>query len=173
MTVVGAIHVLFVSLTLFLGSPAANAKADQSWSAASDLTQLSLEDLLSVKVTLASRRSETLNQATAAIYVITQDDIRRSGLTCIPELLRLVPGMQVGHVDASKWALSSRGFNRRSASPQHAAAQLHRACRACPVPRHSGRAHLHPQASAVRGLRTPELRGSDCPISLARRQAPS
>ncbi|MDB6028316.1 MAG: ligand-gated TonB-dependent outer rane channel [Verrucomicrobiales bacterium] len=78
---------------------------------ANDLTQLSLEDLMQVEVTTVSRSPEKLSHAPAAIAVVTEDDIRRSGATTIPEALRLVPGLQVARVDAHGWAVSARGFN--------------------------------------------------------------
>ena len=78
-----------------------------------DLTQLSLEDLMNVEVTSVSRKKQKLSGAAAAIFVITQDDIRRSGVTSIPEALRMVPGLQVARLDSHKWAVSARGFNSR------------------------------------------------------------
>src|SRR5207237_9319769 len=60
--------------------------------------------------TTVSRRPEKLSQAAAAVYVITQEDIRRSGATSIPEALRLAPGVQVDQVNASLWAVGVRGF---------------------------------------------------------------
>ncbi len=81
-----------------------------------DLTELSLEELMNIKVTLASKKQEKLSEIAAAITVITQDDIRRSGVTSLPEVLRMVPGMQVAHIDANKWAVSARGFNGRYAN---------------------------------------------------------
>ncbi len=81
----------------------------------SDLANKSIEDLMNIEVTSASRREEKISQTAAAIYVITQEDIRRSGMTSIPELLRMVPGLDVAHIDASKWAISARGFNGRYA----------------------------------------------------------
>ncbi len=83
---------------------------------ATDLAQLSLNDLVNVRVSSASKKEQMLFQAPTAIYVITQEEIRRSGLTSVPELLRLVPGMDVAHVDASKWAITARGFNGRFAN---------------------------------------------------------
>ncbi len=80
-----------------------------------DLTALSLEELMGIEVTLPSRGGGTLFETAAAVYVLTGDDLRRSGVTSIPEALRLVPGMQVGHIGASKWAISARGFNDRFA----------------------------------------------------------
>lgn len=80
-----------------------------------DLTALTLEELINVEVSLASRKKEKLFETAAAAFVLSRDDIRRSGATSIPEALRLVPGMQVGHIDANKWAVSARGFNDRFA----------------------------------------------------------
>jgi iron complex outermembrane receptor protein len=76
-----------------------------------DLTELSLEELMNIEVTLVSKRPEKMTDAAAAVYVLTQDDIRRSGVTNLPDALRLVPGVQVARIDENKWAISSRGFN--------------------------------------------------------------
>jgi iron complex outermembrane recepter protein len=83
---------------------------------ASDLTEKSIEDLMDVEVTSVSKKEEKLFETTAAVYVITQEEIRRSGLTNIPELLRLAPGLEVARIDGTKWAISSRGFNGRLAN---------------------------------------------------------
>jgi iron complex outermembrane receptor protein len=76
-----------------------------------DLTQFSLEDLMNVEVTSVSKKEQKLSRVGAAIFVITQEDIRRSGATNIPDLLRMVPGVDVAQVDHSTWAVSIRGFN--------------------------------------------------------------
>lgn len=81
-----------------------------------DLTKTSLEDLMDLEVTSVSKKEEKLFQTAAAVYVITQEEIRRSGLTTLPELLRLVPGLHVGQIDGNKWAVSARGFNGRFAN---------------------------------------------------------
>jgi iron complex outermembrane receptor protein len=81
-----------------------------------DITQLSIEDLLNLKITSVSKKSESITRAPAAVHVLTAEDIRRSGVTSIPEALRLVPGIQVARIDGNKWAVSSRGFNSRSAN---------------------------------------------------------
>ena len=81
-----------------------------------DLMELSLEDLLDIKVTSVSKKAQSLSEAAAAVFVISQDDIRRSGVTTIPEALRMVPGVQVARIDANKWAISARGFNGRFAN---------------------------------------------------------
>ncbi|MCP5361731.1 MAG: TonB-dependent receptor [Hyphomicrobiales bacterium] len=74
---------------------------------------LPLEELVDIVVTSVSKKEEKAFEAPAAIYVISQEDIRRSGATNIPEALRLAPGLQVARIDSNKWAISSRGFNRQ------------------------------------------------------------
>ena len=78
---------------------------------APDLTQKSLEDLMSIEVTSVSRKEQKTSQAAAAVFVISREDIRRSGALNIPDLLRMVPGLDVAQIDASKWAITARGFN--------------------------------------------------------------
>ena len=80
------------------------------------LLDLSIEQLLDMEVTSASRKKQPLSQAAAAVFVITQDDIRRSGARNIPEALRLAPGLQVAQIDANKWAITARGFMGRYAN---------------------------------------------------------
>ncbi len=77
---------------------------------APDLTTLGLEAVMNMEVTSVSKRPEKLMDATAAVYVLTSEDIRRSGATSLPELLRLVPGVQVARVNSSTWAVGVRGF---------------------------------------------------------------
>lgn len=77
------------------------------------LLNLSIEELMNIKVTSVSRRPEKLNQVASAIFVITQDDIRRSGATSIPDALRMAPGVEVERIGTDKWAISIRGFNGR------------------------------------------------------------
>ena len=79
--------------------------------AGKNLAEASLEDLLNIEVTSASRKEQKLSQVPAAIFVITQEDIRRSGSTNIPDLLRMVPGLDVAQINANTWAISARGFN--------------------------------------------------------------
>lgn len=62
-------------------------------------------------VTSVSKREQKLSEAAAAVTVLSNEDIRRSGATTIPDVLRLVPGMSVGSVNANQWSVSSRGFN--------------------------------------------------------------
>ncbi len=78
-----------------------------------DVTAMSMEDLMNLQVTSVSKHTQKVADAAAAIFVITQEDIRRSGATSIPEALRLVPGLEVARIDQNKWAIGSRGFNGR------------------------------------------------------------
>ena len=82
-------------------------------SLAEDELSLSLEELLDVEVTSVSKQGEPLSNSPAAIYVVTNDDIVRSGATSIPQALRDVPGLHVAKIGSQRWAVSSRGFNGR------------------------------------------------------------
>jgi iron complex outermembrane receptor protein len=75
-----------------------------------NLKQLSLEQLGNVEVTTASKEPEQVWRTPAAIDVITQEDIRRSGATSIAEVLRLAPGLEVARTDSDHWAVGARGF---------------------------------------------------------------
>jgi len=81
-----------------------------------NLAQASLEDLLNIQVTSVSKKEQKLSQTPAAVFVITQEDIRRSGATNIPDLLRMVPGLDVAQINANTWAISARGFNLQFAN---------------------------------------------------------
>lgn len=87
------------------------AVGEPSTAPGSELTELSLAELIDLKVTSVSKKEEKVSEAAAAIFVITNDDIRRSGVTSIPEALRLAPGINVARVNASTWAITARGFN--------------------------------------------------------------
>jgi iron complex outermembrane receptor protein len=76
-----------------------------------DLSQASIEDLMSIEITSASRKEQRAADVAAAVFVITHDDIRRSGMTTIPDLLRMAPGVEVAQINSNKWAVSVRGFN--------------------------------------------------------------
>ena len=75
------------------------------------LKNLSIEELLQMEVTSVSKKSEQLFDAAAAIFVITQEDIKRSGVRSVPEALRMVPGLQVAHINGSTYAITARGFD--------------------------------------------------------------
>ncbi len=77
---------------------------------------LSLEDLMTIEVNSVARRAQSIATAASAIYVITGEDITRSGVSTIPDALRMVPGIQVSQFDSNKWGVSTRGFNSRLAN---------------------------------------------------------
>jgi len=78
--------------------------------------KMSLEDLLNVEVSSVSKKMELLRKAGAAVFVISAEDIRRSGATSIPEALRMAPGVNVARINSSSWAITARGFNGRFAN---------------------------------------------------------
>ncbi|HKQ16549.1 MAG TPA: TonB-dependent receptor [Steroidobacteraceae bacterium] len=87
------------------------ATAAPSPPSSSDLKRLSIEELMNIEVTSVSRTAETLNSAAAAVSVVTNEDIHRSGATTIPEALRGVPGLHVARRNSNSWAVSSRAFS--------------------------------------------------------------
>lgn len=103
-----------------LGVAALFVSADTSMAAtqnaALDLTQLSIEELMNVKIFSATKNAQRLFDTAAAAFVITREDIRRSGATSIPDALRMVPGVHVAQISASEWAISIRGLNNRFAN---------------------------------------------------------
>jgi iron complex outermembrane recepter protein len=98
-----------IGLRLFFLAPMACSLA----AGQSSLADASLEQLLATDVTSVSKKEQKLAQAAAAIYVIHQEDIRRSGATNLPDVLRLAPGVDVARINANSWAISIRGFNHR------------------------------------------------------------
>ncbi|HEX5426384.1 MAG TPA: TonB-dependent receptor [Candidatus Acidoferrales bacterium] len=106
-------HRFYITLPLALAlaigqtSWAQNTPTNQS---NETLKQLSLEQLGNVQVTTVSKEPEEVWKTAAAIYVLTGDDIRRSGATTIPDALRLVPGVEVAQIDSDHWAVGIRGF---------------------------------------------------------------
>jgi iron complex outermembrane receptor protein len=83
---------------------------------AQDVAGLSLEDLLNTEVSTVSRKPQRLSETAAAVFVLTGDEIQRSGATSIPEALRMVPGLQVARMGNARWSVSARGFNGRYAN---------------------------------------------------------
>ena len=76
-----------------------------------DLTQMSIEELMNLEVTSGAKKEEPLQRTAAAIFVITSEDIRRSGATNLPDVLRMAPGLDVAQTSGNTWAVTSRGFN--------------------------------------------------------------
>ena len=115
-------HCVFVLITLGAASGVCASDGDAGKVAtavsASDgdtgkknLGNLSIEDLMKVEVTTASKEAQSYQRVPAAIYVITQEMIRRAGARNIPEALRMAPGVQVAQAGPSQWQISIRGFN--------------------------------------------------------------
>jgi len=98
---------------MILGLVATTAQGAQNLD---NLLNMSFKDLNKVKVTSVSKKEENAFESAAAIYVITGDDIRRSGATSIAEALRMAPGLDVAQQDSATWAISSRGFNAQYAN---------------------------------------------------------
>ena len=80
------------------------------------LKDLSIEELSNIEITSVSKRDEKLSDAPTSVFVITSEDIRRSGATSLPEALRLAPNLQVARVSANEYAISARGFNGTAAN---------------------------------------------------------
>ena len=97
-----------MAVTAVLAAP---ARADTTPQTVEDLRGLSIDDLANLKVTSVSKRPESLADAPAAIFVITADDIRRSGATSLPEVLRLAPNLEVARINGYAWTVTARGFN--------------------------------------------------------------
>ena len=88
------------------------ASAQRVGAPTDDLTNLSVEDLFQLEVTSVGRKAQELSKAPAAVYVLTAEEIRRSGATSIPQALEGVPGLTVQQVDGRMWSISARGFSR-------------------------------------------------------------
>jgi len=77
---------------------------------------MDIGQLMQITITSVSKKPQSLSDSPAAIFVITSDDIARSGVTSIPEALRMVPGIQVARIGSEKWAVTARGFNGQTAN---------------------------------------------------------
>lgn len=106
---VGRQILALVVSALFLGT----SVFAQSPQGVPDISRMSIEELMNVEVTSVAKRPQRVADAAAAVFVITQEDIRRSGAASIPEALQMVPGLEVARIDENKWAIGSRGFNGR------------------------------------------------------------
>jgi iron complex outermembrane receptor protein len=100
--------VLLLATLVLWAAPQPDAEAEQR-----DLTRLSIEELANIQVETVSRRPESRIEASGAVHVITEEDIRRSGITTLPDAVRLSPGVQASRIDADEWALAVRGFASR------------------------------------------------------------
>lgn len=82
----------------------------QAATGGNEFLELDIAQLMNITVTSVAKRDQRLADAPAAVFVITQEDIRRSGVTSIADALSMAPGIQVSQISASKWSISSRGF---------------------------------------------------------------
>ena len=98
-----------------LAPAAARAETVLQANSASDLNGLSIEELARIDVSSVSKSTQPLSDAPAAIFVITHDDIIRSGATSIPEMLRLAPNLFVAQTSASGYVITARGFSGNAA----------------------------------------------------------
>lgn len=103
-----AVVLLLALCSIQLSAPCAAAVAE-----ASQLTRLSVEELAELKVVTVSGRPERTSEVSGAVYVVTAEDIRASGVATIPDALRLAPGLQAARIDADEWAVAIRGFASR------------------------------------------------------------
>lgn len=100
---------LVVAHALLQAPAAINAHADTATE--NQFLDMDLTQLMEVTITSVGKRPQTLADTAAAVFVITQEDIRRSGVTSVPEALAMAPGLQVARISASKWSIASRGFS--------------------------------------------------------------
>lgn len=103
---------LFLSLLFPMSLSAVAAQSvDDALQSTRELLPLSWEELNDLKVSTLARQEQSVKNSPAAAFVISSEDIRRSGVNSLPELLRMVPGMNVAKINAWNWGISARGFN--------------------------------------------------------------
>jgi iron complex outermembrane receptor protein len=110
-------YAVFIAMVICVVTSRAEESSETEASTEDDMFEVlgdfELEDLVN---TTAGRKEVSVFESAAAVSVISNEDIRRSGVRNIPEALRLAPGVHVGKLDANKWAVSIRGFNDRFAN---------------------------------------------------------
>jgi iron complex outermembrane receptor protein len=100
-----------LSLLFIAANLSAQPETNTTEATPQQLKNMSIEDLMNLNVTSVAKQPQAYGEAPASIEVITGDEIERSGASSIPEALRLADNLEVAQVDASKWAISARGFN--------------------------------------------------------------
>jgi iron complex outermembrane receptor protein len=116
LTLVRRIGIGAALAVLWLSALGASAQTEETVPPPTKLKTLSLEELFEIEVTSVSKKSEKLSETAAAVHVVTDEDIRRSGAPSIPEALRDVPGVEVARVDSHQYAITARGFNSTTAN---------------------------------------------------------
>lgn len=111
-----AAMLICVSLSASATAAAENQQPIQMAHRADELPALSLPELMNLEISSAAGKDQSVAETAAAVFVLTREDIRRSGVTTIPDALRMVPGLTVARIDANKWAITSRSFNSRYAN---------------------------------------------------------
>ncbi|MCP4114131.1 MAG: TonB-dependent receptor [Desulfobacteraceae bacterium] len=106
----------FIKQLLCLASAALMLSGGSALSREKDFTGLTIEELMGIQVTSVSKKIRNLSDSAAAIFVITNDDLKHAGVTSIAEALRMVPGLTVARIDANKWAVNSRSATSRFSS---------------------------------------------------------
>src|SRR5277367_3317321 len=106
---------LWICLMLLTVGRPAHADGDETSAEVGGLKDLSIEQLMDLQVTSVSKTTQRVSDAPAAIYVISHEDIARSGATSLPEMLRLAPNLQVVQISASNYTITARGFSGSSA----------------------------------------------------------
>jgi iron complex outermembrane receptor protein len=108
MRLLGALFFTLVCFSVRADSPTPGNSLDPA-----ALKSLSLEELTQIQVTTPSKNPQSAFDTPSAIFVITGEDIKRSGATSIPEALRMAPGVEVARIDANHWSIGIRGFGTR------------------------------------------------------------
>ena len=103
-------------ILIFVCDHAGAQQSGKTPATALNAASMSIDDLMNVHVTSVSKEEQKMSHVAAAVFVIGQEDIRRSGATNIPDLLRMVPGLDVAQINANTWAISARGFNSQFAN---------------------------------------------------------
>ena len=98
------------ALVLCALAPGLRASTGEGETDTEDLKNLSIEELMELEVTIATRSEQSLSDVPGAVYVLTGDEIRRAGHSSIPEALRMVPGFYVSHWFSQAWDVTARGF---------------------------------------------------------------
>jgi len=111
----GSAPLVVAAAMMFLAGGAHATDTNELDKSIRELKQLPFEELVGLQVTSVSRRPERLVEAASAVQVLTDEDVRRSGASSLPEALRLAPNLQVAQIDSRQWAISSRGFNSSTA----------------------------------------------------------
>jgi len=107
----GAKFIIYVLFLCFITGNKIYSHSGGDTLSTNTLKQLTLEELMNIDITIVSKQSQPWFEAPASVYIISNDDIKRSGAKSIPEALRLAPNLMVAKVNASQWAISARGFN--------------------------------------------------------------